>query len=54
MAEAHPPSGPRAKDNPPLERGRFHAVSAFKDGWIAHKRLVLQTAILAMSFAAVV
>lgn len=54
MAEDHPPSGSRALDSPPLERGRFHAVSALKDEWIAHKRLVLRTAVLAMSFAAVV
>jgi hypothetical protein len=54
MAEARPPSLPRATDNPPLERGRFHAVSALKDAWIAHKRLVLRTAVLAMSFAAFV
>ncbi len=38
----------------PHERGRFNTVSAIKDGWIAHKRLILRTAVLAMSFAAVV
>jgi hypothetical protein len=43
-----------AKDNPPLERGRFHSVSALKAGWIAHKRLVLRTAVLVMALAAVV
>jgi hypothetical protein len=43
MAEGHP-----------RERGRFNTVSPIKDGWIAHKRLVLRTAVLAMSFAAVV
>ena len=36
------------------ERGRFNAVSAIKDGWIVHKRLVLRIAVLAMSIAAVV
>ncbi len=54
MAESHPPSGPRSKGNPPHVQGRFNTVSAIKDGWIVHKRLVLRTAILAMSFAAVV
>ena len=43
MAEGHP-----------CERGRFNTVSAIKDGWLVHKRLVLRTAVLAMSFAAVV
>ena len=54
MAKGHPPSAIRSKDNPPLERGRFHAVSALADRWTVHKRLVLRTAVLAMSIAAVV
>jgi hypothetical protein len=54
MAEGHPFSGIRSKENPTSDPGRFSAVSALKEGWIAHKRLVLRTAVLAMSFAAVV
>jgi hypothetical protein len=32
----------------------FHAVSVLKDRWLVHQRVVLRTAVLVMSFAAVV
>lgn len=38
----------------PHEGGRSHAVSAIRDGWIVHKRLVLRAAALAVFVAAVV
>jgi hypothetical protein len=38
----------------PQGRVRLDAVSALKDKWIVHKRLVLRTAVLGLSFTTVV
>ncbi len=54
MAEGPSPSGTHPMNGRSREPVRFDTVSAVWDRWTAHKRLVLRTAVVAMSLAAVV